>query len=148
MIMVGARTFAQILAFSGATHGMSEFAMGLPLSPILLLIAMQVVVIIIGMFIDSLSIMMITLPIFMPIIHALGFDPVWFAVIFLVNVDMATITPPYGMTLFVMKGVAPRDTTMIDIIRSAIPFILLDLLAMALIMALPQLALWLPSMKF
>ena len=148
MIMVGARTFAQILAFSGATHGMSEFAMGLPLSPILLLIAMQVVVIIIGMFIDSLSIMMITLPIFMPIIHALGFDPVWFAVIFLINVDMGTITPPYGMTLFVMKGVAPRDTTMIDIIRSAIPFILLDLLAMALIIALPQLALWLPSMKF
>ena len=86
---------------------------------------------------------MITLPVFMPVIYTLGFDPVWFAVIFLLNIEMAATTPPFGLGLFVMKGVAPKGTTMGDIIRSAVPFLLLDVVAIAVIIVFPGTALWL-----
>ena len=107
---------------------------------------MQVVLLFLGMFMGVVSIMMITVPIFMPVILALGFDPVWFAVIYLLNMEMATTTPPFGLSLFTMKGVAPRDTTMGDIYRAALPFLYCDLIAMALIIAFPTVALWLPEL--
>ena len=81
--------------------------------------------------------MMITVPIFMPVIHALGFDPVWFGVIYLLNMEIATTSPPFGMTLFVMKGVTPPDTTMRDIYLAALPFVYCDLVVMALMMVFP-----------
>ena len=89
---------------------------------------------------------MITLPVFVPTIVVLGFDPVWFAVLVLLNIEMAMTTPPFGINLFVMKGVAPRDTTMGDIYRAALPFLGCDLVAMALIIAFPAVALWLPGL--
>ena len=95
---------------------------------------------------DVVSIMMITLPIFVPVIEALGFNNVWFAVIFLINIEMAGISPPFGLSLFVMKGVASEDTTMGDIYRAAFPFLGMSALAMALIMIFPKLALWLPGL--
>jgi len=88
---------------------------------------------------------MITLPLFVPVVHTLGFDPVWFAVLMLVNLEMAIISPPVGLALFTMKGVAPPDTTMGDIYKAALPFLLLDAIAMALIIAFPVVALWLPG---
>jgi TRAP-type mannitol/chloroaromatic compound transport system permease large subunit len=90
--------------------------------------------------------MMITLPIFVPTIIVLGFDPVWFAVLVLLNIEMAMTTPPFGINLFVMKGVAPSDTTMGDIYRAALPFLGCDAVAMALIIAFPAVALWLPGL--
>ena len=137
------KAFGQILAFSGASRGLIEFATGLPLAPIFILIAMQVVVLIMGIFLDVVAIMMVTLPLFMPIVTALGFDPVWFAVIFLLNIEMATTTPPFGLSLFVMKGVAPPDTTMGDVYKAGLPFLYCDLIAMALIIAFPARAVWL-----
>ncbi len=82
----------------------------------------------------------------MPVIEALGFDPVWFAVVLLINLQMGQKTPPYGISLLVMKGVAPSDTTMGDIIRATLPFTYLDIVAIAFVMAFPQMALWLPSL--
>lgn len=112
MIIVGAKAFAEILAVTGATRSLAELTVGLPIVPILIIVATQIVVLILGMFMSMVGIMMITLPIFVPAVIALGFDPIWFAVIFLLNIEMATTTPPYGMSLFVMKGVAPTGTTM------------------------------------
>jgi tripartite ATP-independent transporter DctM subunit len=146
LIIAGATAFSQILAFSGASAGLTEFATELPVPPIFIIIAMQVVILFLGGFMDVVSIMMITLPIFVPVIISLGFDPVWFAVIFLINIEMAGISPPFGMSLFVMKGVATADTTMMDIYRAAIPFLGLSLIAMALVMAFPFLALWMPAL--
>ena len=146
MIIVGAKAFAEILAVTGATRGLAQLTVGLPVTPILIIVAMQVVVLILGMFMSVVGIMMITLPIFVPVVITLGFDPIWFAVMFLLNIEMATTTPPYGMSLFVMKGVAPPGTTMGDIYRAALPFLYCDLIAMALIMAFPALALWLPEL--
>ena len=146
MILVGAKAFSQILSFSGATAGLVEAALSLPLSPIFIMVTMQVVILFMGCFMEVVSIFMITLPIFIPVVLTLGFDTVWFAVLFLVNTEMALVTPPFGMSLFVMKGVAPPGTTMGDIVRAGLPFLGLMTIAMALIIAFPEIALWLPSM--
>lgn len=146
MIITGARAFSQIMAFSGASNGLIEYALTLPLPPILIIVAMQFVVFFLGMFISPLPIMMITLPLFMPVVHAFRFDPLWFGVIYLINIEMASTSPPFGMSLFVMKGVAPPDTTMGDIYRAALPFLYCDIVAMALVFFFPQLALLIPNL--
>ncbi len=146
MIIAGSITFSQILAFTGATRGMVEFVAGLPLEPILILICMQLILILLGAFMEQISMMMISVPIFMPVVYALGFDPIWFGILMLLNLEIAFTTPPFGLLLFVMKGVAPEGTTMGDIYRAALPFIVCDLIVMALIMAYPALTLWLPGL--
>ncbi|MCK4823480.1 TRAP transporter large permease subunit, partial [bacterium] len=146
LIIAGATAFSQILAYSGASVGLAEIATGLPLVPIMIIIAMMVIIMFLGCFMDVVSIMLITLPIFVPVVIALGFNPVWYAVIFLINIEVAGISPPFGLSLFVMKGVAPPDTTMWDIYKAAWPFCGLSLTAMALIIAFPQIALWLPGL--
>ncbi len=148
VIIAGAKAFSQVLSYSGASRGLIEFVMNVTLSPISILIAMMVVVLILGTFMDLLSIMLITLPIFMPIVHALDFNPVWFAVLMLLNMEMGTTSPPFGLNLFVMKGVAPPDTTMGDIYKAALPFLGCDAIALALIIVFPMIALWLPGVMF
>jgi TRAP-type mannitol/chloroaromatic compound transport system permease large subunit len=100
---------------------------------------------VLGMFIVPVGVMSIIIPLFMPTLGALGFDAVWFAVILLLNVEMGTTSPPFGTNLFVMKGVAPPGTTMGDTYKAALPFLGCDLIVMILLIALPQLVLWLPS---
>ena len=95
---------------------------------------------------DQPSIMMITFPIFMPIVQHLGFNSIWFGLMMLVAMEMAETTPPFGMLLFVMKGVAPPDTTMLDIYKAGIPFLICDLIVIGLVMTFPILALWLPGL--
>ncbi|MBI4187269.1 MAG: TRAP transporter large permease subunit [Chloroflexi bacterium] len=146
MIIAGALAYSQLLAFTGATRGLVEFSTGLPLPPIAIIIGLQLIVVILGMFIEQSAIMMITLPMFMPVVTALGFNPVWFGAIYLINMVLGGISPPFGLTMFVMKGVAPPDTTMGDIYRAAMPFVYIDLIAMALVTAFPSLALWLPGL--
>jgi len=146
LIIAGAKAFSQILSFTGASRGLAEVATSLPLSPILIVVIMQIIILIMGGFMEVVSIMMITLPIFVPTIITLGFNPAWFATIVLLNIEMAMTTPPFGMSLFVMKGVAPPDTTMGDIYRAALPFLGCDLIAMLLIIAFPEIALWLPGL--
>ncbi len=145
MIIAGAKAFSQLLAFSGATRELAIFVTALPLVPILIFLAMQVVILIMGTFMSVNAIIMITLPVFMPIVIALDFNQVWFAVVTLINIEMGTTSPPFGLSLFVMKGVAPSGTTMGDVYRAALPFLGCDLIAMVLIIAFPTIALWLPG---
>jgi TRAP-type mannitol/chloroaromatic compound transport system permease large subunit len=142
MIVAASNTFSAVLAYSGATHGLLGMVKDLDLPPLMVLIGMQLLVFLLGMFMETISIMMIC----MPIVKLLGFDPVWFGVIMLINFEMGLITPPFGMLLFVMKGVAPKGITIEQICWAAIPFILCDAVAMALLIAFPALALWLPSL--
>lgn len=146
LIIAGSITFSQILAFTGATRGMVEFVVDLPFTPIVILICMQVILILLGAFMEQISMMMISVPIFMPVVHALGFDPIWFGVLMLLNLEIAFTSPPFGLLLFVMKGVAPPGTTMGDIYRAALPFIFCDLVAITLIMIFPGIAIWLPRL--
>jgi tripartite ATP-independent transporter DctM subunit len=145
LIVAGAAAFGQILSYSGASQGLAEFATHLPLPPILIVVLMHVIVLIMGCFMSVIAIMMVTLPIFVPLVVTLGFDPVWFAAVYLINVEMAALTPPFGLNLYVMKGVAPPGTTMGEIIGAAMPFLVCNFVAMGLIIAFPPLALWLPQ---
>lgn len=146
MIFVGAISFSQILAFSGASRNLVELVTALPVPPIVLIFGMQFVTLLMGCFLESGSIIMITFPIFMPIVYASGFDPIWFAALMLLNLEMGLTTPPFGVNLFVMKGVAPPDTTTRDIYMATLPFLGCDLIVMMLMIAFPSLALWLPHM--
>ncbi|MFH1651753.1 MAG: TRAP transporter large permease subunit [Chloroflexota bacterium] len=146
MIIASAVAFSQILAFSGASAGMVTFVMGIPLPPIGIIIVTQLILLVLGMFVDVVPMMMITIPIYMPIVHTLGFNPVWFGILMLLNMVMGMITPPFGIGLFVMKGVAPRDTTIGDIYRASLPFVYCDLVVLALLIAFPSLVLWLPGL--
>lgn len=146
MILAAAQSFSQLLAFTGANRYLVQWAGGLPVAPLILIMLLQLVILILGGFISGIPLMMITLPVFMPIVTSLGFDPIWFLVLMLINIEMAQTTPPYGILLYVMKGVALPDTTMGDIIRSAIPFLICDLIAMGLIVTFPEITLALPAL--
>ena len=146
MIITGSTAFSQILAFTGATSGLAELATGTGLPPIVIVILMQLILIVMGMFMEPLSIMMLTVPIYFPVIAQFGYSPIWFGAIMLLNMEIATISPPFGLNLFVMKGVAPRGTTMGDVYAGAIPFVLLNLCVMAILIAYPPIVLWLPDM--
>ncbi len=145
-IIVGAAVFTQILAFVGITRGLTETVVGLSVSPIFVIIIMQLVVLLMGGMMDPTSVMMVTLPIFMPIVNALQFDPVWFGIMMLINLEMGGTTPPLGLGLFAMLGVAPKDTTMGDVIFAGLPFLLLDALVIVLCMIFPFIVTWLPNM--
>jgi tripartite ATP-independent transporter DctM subunit len=145
MIVAASKTFSSVLAFTNATDGMVEVVKGLAVHPLLILVAMQVIVVILGCLMDPVSIMLITLPLFMPITAALGFDPIWFAVIMLVNLEMGNMSPPFGMLIFVMQGVTPKDVTYEKIVWATVPYMLFDILIMAMMIVWPQIALWLPT---
>ena len=146
MIIIGSVAFSQILAYTGATRALAQFATELPLPPILIVIAMQLVILVLGCFMDLISITMITVPIFIPIVNALGFDLVWFCTMMLINLGAATLSPPFGMLLFTIKGVVSSDVTMGDIIRAAIPYFIIGILTIGLVLAIPALALGLPEL--
>ncbi len=146
MILTGSTAFSQILAFTGASTGLVELAASLPLPPLFVIIAMQIILLMLGTFMEPLTIMMLTIPIYFPIIEALNYSPLWFGTVMLLNMEMATTSPPFGLVLFVMKSVAPKDTTMADIYKAALPFLACDLVAMAAIMTFPALVLWLPGL--
>jgi tripartite ATP-independent transporter DctM subunit len=146
MIIVGSMTFSQIMAFSGASAGLIGLVTDLDIHPIMILICMQILLLFLGCFMDNLSMVMIAIPIFLPIVNALHFDTLWFALIMLINMEMANTTPPFGLLLFVMKGVAPKDTTMADIYKAGVPFLLCDTAVMVLVMIIPPIALYLPGL--
>jgi tripartite ATP-independent transporter DctM subunit len=145
LVLTGSAAFSQLLSFSGVTTGITELATGLDVHPIVILILMQLVVIVLGMFIEQTSIVLVTIPIFMPIVAAMRWDPIWFGAIMMLNLEMATITPPFGLSLFVMKGIAPSGTTIGQIYRSALPFIALNIIVMGLMIVFPGLVQWLPN---
>ncbi len=145
-IILGSQTFSQILAFSGATSGLVGWTGDLKFEPLVMLAMMFGVLIVLGLFIDQVSQMMLTIPIFMPVAAALGFDPVWFGIIVMLSLEMSALTPPFGLQLFVMMGVGPAGTTLGDVSRAAVPYLLCDLIVVGLIIAFPALALYLPGM--
>ena len=144
-IIVGATTFSQILSFSGASNGLVSAITGQGLSPLAVVAAMMAVLIVLGVFVDQVSMMLITLPIFMPIVQALGIDPVWFGVMFLICMQLGLLLPPHGLLLMTMKGVAPPQVSMAHLYRAVTPYVVISLVVLALIFAVPGIATWLPS---
>lgn len=144
-ILIGGMMFANMLAITRLPAILSEWVVGLNVPPIIILIIIFCIYIILGTALDDLSIMIVTLPIIYPAILRLGFDPIWFGVLMVQNMEIGIISPPYGMNLFVLKGILP-DTSMTEIFRSVIWFIIPLVLTMAIYIAFPQVALWLPNL--
>ena len=146
MIIIVSSTYGEILAFTGAASGMTNFITKLSVDPIIIVISMLVVVLILGCFMETVAIMMITIPIYMPVIHAFGYNTVWFGVMLLIALETGLITPPFGVTLFVMKGVAPPEITMADIWRAITPYVIIDILCLAIVLVMPITATIVPSL--
>jgi tripartite ATP-independent transporter DctM subunit len=145
-IICASVTYSQILSFSGAIDGLLAIMTKWQLGRLETILVMMLVLLVLGCFIDQLSMMLITLPFFLPMVHAAQIDLIWYGVLILLALEISFTTPPFGLLLFVMKGVAPPEITMRQIIFAALPFIGLELLVMALLIALPGLATWLPNL--
>ncbi|MGH1477877.1 MAG: TRAP transporter large permease [Geminicoccales bacterium] len=146
LILIGSSTFSQILAFSGATSGFIEIAANLDLAPLTMLFCMLAVFLALGMFMDQLSMMLLTLPIFMPVAANLGFDLIWFAVIVLLALEISLTTPPFGLLLFVMLGAVPKDIKFDQVVLAALPYIGSAMIVMMMIVIWPLFALFLPGL--
>jgi len=145
-IIIGATTFSQILSFSGATNGLVSLVQGATVSAWVVLLGMLAILLVLGCFVDQVSMMLITLPFFMPLVLHYGWDPLWFGVMFLICMQLGLLTPPFGMLLFVMRGVAPKDIPTREIFASVMPYVLFGLLMLGLVMLFPVLATGLPKL--
>jgi tripartite ATP-independent transporter DctM subunit len=145
-IIVGATTFSQILSFSGASSGLVSLITGQGLSPMVVIAGMMLLLIFLGIFVDQVSMMLITLPIFMPVVQAFGIDLVWFGVMFLICMQLGLLLPPHGLLLMTMKGVAPPEVRMSHIFRAVVPYVAMSILVLALVFFVPAVALWLPKL--
>jgi len=146
MIIAASKTYSAILAYSGATTQLVGVVADIQMNRYIVLIGMMLIILVLGTFMEQVSMMMITIPIYMPVVASLGFDPIWFAILMLLNLEMAMSTPPFGILLFVMKGVAPEGTRMMDIITAALPFLICDLIVMIILILFPKIVTLLPSM--
>lgn len=145
-IMVAASFFTSIYNSLGAAKLVSNIFSGLGVPSIFIIVLMQFLVFILGFVMDPNGILLITIPIFAPIVVALGYDPIWFGILFMVNIEMAYLTPPFGWNLFYMKAVAPPEIKLSDIYRAIIPFVCLQIIGFVLVFLFPQIALLLPQM--
>ncbi len=145
LVIVGSTGFSQLLAATGATSALVSTVSELDLAPIIMVLIMQLIVLLLGCFIDTISIMLVSIPVFMPIVQALGLDPIWFSILILVQLELAGITPPFGVLLFVMKGVQ-QHLRISEIYRAALPIVIIQIVLVALLMLFPEIVTLLPSL--
>jgi tripartite ATP-independent transporter DctM subunit len=145
-ILFAAHAFSSAYQSMGAQALIQGFMAHIPGGPWGTIIFIQLVLLLLGMVLDPVGIMLITLPVFLPIVTALGFDPIWFGILFIINMEIGYQTPPFGFNLFYLKGIVPPGITMADIYRSVIPYTLVMMLGLILIMLFPKIATWLPSL--
>lgn len=144
-LFFGASGIIGVYTLAGGAQFVKQALIGLPLGPYGIVIVMQLILIGLGCFLDWIGILLLTMPLFVPIVESLGFSPIWFGVLFCLNMQISYISPPFGPAVFYLKGVTPPDISVTDIFRSVWPFLVLQLVAIALVMVFPPLALWLPS---
>lgn len=144
-IIVGATTFSQILSFSGATNGLVALVREGGIPPWGVLAGMLLILLILGCFIDQVSMMLITLPFFMPLVQFYGWDPLWWGVLYLICMQLGLLTPPFGMLLFTMRSVAPPSIRTPVIFAAVTPYVLMGLLMIGLVWLIPGIATWLPA---
>jgi C4-dicarboxylate transporter DctM subunit len=144
-ILVAAASFGYVLSFLNVPQSLVNWTLSLEVSPYIILTAVNLLLFLLGCIMDPAAIIMVTVPILAPLMQSLGFDLIWFGVMFVVNMELAEITPPLGLNLYIMKSVAPPGITLNDIIIGSIPFMILDIIGLILVIIWPQLILWLPS---
>ena len=145
-IMLGAQVLSSVLAIMGVLSGIEQILLNLSENRWIVLIAIQLLLLPIGMFMDQTAIILLFGPTFFTVIRALGFDPLWFSILFLINLEFSYLTPPFGYTLFYLKGISPQGITTNDIYKSIIPFVFLGVLGIAIFMMVPKLITFLPTL--
>jgi len=144
-IIMAVTIFTNVYNALGAPTIINHIVTLLPVGGFGVILIMQLSIFLLGMIMDDIAIILLCTPIYLPIVTSLGFDPLWFGVLFMVNMQCAWLTPPYGFNLFYMRAITPSEITMGDIYRSVIPFVGLQLILLVLVMFFPQIALWLPA---
>jgi len=148
LLFIGGTFFSSVFLGMGGGDVVADLLTGSGMNRWLVLVIMMFIVFVLGMFIDWVAILLVTVPIFMPIAMDLGFDPLWFAMLMCVNLQTSFLTPPFGYALFYFAGVAPKGYTMMHIYRGIIPFVILQLVGFSLIFVFPALATYLPDLFF
>ena len=143
-ILIGAILFNNFLILASMPNLVSSWITGLPLGKLAILLVIIGMYFVLGCLLDSLAMILLTIPIVFPIVSALGYDPVWFGIIIVMVVELGLITPPIGMNVFVIKGIA-REVPLYTIFRGVTPFIVAQIILIAVLIAFPEIALWLPS---
>ncbi|MFC2033742.1 TRAP transporter large permease subunit, partial [Chloroflexota bacterium] len=147
-IVVGATIFVHIYTAVGAQDLVRNIIIALPVSPVVILIGIQLTFFVMGMFLDPTGIVLLTAPVFVPVAVSLGWDPIWFGILYAINMEMGFLTPPFGVNLFYLKGIVPSDVTMADIYRAIVPFVGLQAIGLIIVILFPQIAVWLPNQIF
>lgn len=146
-ITIGAKAFISVFVATGGADSVLHFVQYLQASRWIILSAMLFVLIFLGLFLDEIGIILLCVPIFLPIVKTLGFDPLWFGVLFMITAQMAYITPPFGYTLFYLKGVLPDGIGIGQVYRGVIPFFLIQIIVLISFMFFPEIVTWLPAMS-
>lgn len=148
-VILAALCFGAVFDGLGAVHAIkSLFIERWGLSPFGVLVMMQLSYLLMGMFLDDTAMLIIVAPLYVPLIIELGYNPIWYGILYTITCQIAYLTPPFGYNLFLMKAMAPKEVTLADIYRSIIPFVLVMLVGLAIVMLFPQIALWLPNLYF
>lgn len=147
-VILSALAFGAIFDGLGAVHAIQELFLSYGFGPWGIIIMMQLSFVIMGMFLDDTAMLIIVAPLYVPLIIKLGFDPIWYGVLYTITCQIAYLTPPFGYNLFLMKAMAPKEITLGDIYRSVVPFVLVMLFALVIIMIFPQIAVWLPNLYY
>ena len=147
-LVFGATALIGVYNLMGGIDFVKNLMTGLPFPPIMILLIMMAILLVLGFFIDWIGIMLLTMPVFVPIVVEMGYDPIWFGILFCMNMQISYLSPPFGPAAFYLKGVAPPEISLQDIYNSLWPFMALQILALAIVMTFPQLALWLPSLAY
>jgi tripartite ATP-independent transporter DctM subunit len=146
LIIAGSSTFSQVLAFSGATRTLVQLVEAVDPSPLVVVLGMLGILLVLGMIMDSLSMILLTVPLYMPLAASLGIDPIWLGILILFAIEISGMTPPFGLLLFAMKGVSPPGTTTMMIYKAVMPFVIAELCILALFIAFPDMITYLPSL--
>ena len=147
-IIMAASMFTAVYQGIGAADLVRNLLENWSVSPLVILIVIQLSFFVLGCLMDPVGILLITTPVYLPLLPLLGIDPLWFGILFMVNTEMAYLTPPFGVNLFYMRGIVPKNVSMVDIYLSAVPFVLLQAVGLALVIVFPELATWLPNLLF
>jgi C4-dicarboxylate transporter, DctM subunit len=143
MILAGAAMLSHVLTILRLPAELLEAVTALGIGPVPFLITVMALIVVLGMFLETISIILVTTPIVMPVLDGLGVNPVWYGILLMINLELALITPPVGMNLFVIKGIT--DAPIREIVRGTLPYVLLMALGLAIVFAFPDLVLWLPG---
>jgi C4-dicarboxylate transporter, DctM subunit len=145
LLLIAAQMYSRMLTISGLAAGLSEWAAALPVAPMVIILAFVLVFLLLGMIIDSVSILLLTIPIMFPVIVKLGFDPIWFGMVSIVAIEIGLLTPPFGMVPFAMQSSMGKAANIEEIFAGSLPFTLLLVVALIFIIAVPSISTWLPA---